>query len=158
MKLSKCLAPAALAIFVVALGRFVAPDVADAAKAVCGDDVREGPEDCDGIDDARCPDQCQMSCTCPSLEERVEALEAIVPLVSCEVRTAGPAVLPGGNLALTVACEAGEILTGGACDLDFDNNKGLGVSRPRTDGMPGWVCRVDTSAEYTMAAYAICCK
>ncbi len=35
---------------VVALGGFVAPDLARAAPPFCGDNVRAGPEDCDGTD------------------------------------------------------------------------------------------------------------
>jgi hypothetical protein len=31
---------------------------------VCGDNVAEGPETCDGTDDAACPGQCLASCRC----------------------------------------------------------------------------------------------
>ena len=33
----------------------------------CGDNLREGSEECDGTDDAACPGECQFDCTCPSL-------------------------------------------------------------------------------------------
>ena len=36
-----------------------------AGPAICGNDVAEGAEECDGIDDAACPGQCQLDCTCP---------------------------------------------------------------------------------------------
>ncbi len=31
----------------------------------CGNDVAGDQEQCDGTDDASCPDQCQPDCTCP---------------------------------------------------------------------------------------------
>lgn len=31
----------------------------------CGDNTREGTEDCDGTDDAACPGSCNADCTCP---------------------------------------------------------------------------------------------
>ncbi len=31
----------------------------------CGDNVREGTEECDGTDDAACPGECRGDCTCP---------------------------------------------------------------------------------------------
>lgn len=34
-------------------------------EPTCGDDVREGTETCDGADDAACPGQCLLDCTCP---------------------------------------------------------------------------------------------
>jgi outer membrane protein OmpA-like peptidoglycan-associated protein len=33
---------------------------------VCGDQVVEGNEECDGNDDAKCPKKCQSDCTCPA--------------------------------------------------------------------------------------------
>ena len=33
--------------------------------SVCGNDVREGSEECDGVDDAACPGQCYINCLCP---------------------------------------------------------------------------------------------
>ena len=33
----------------------------------CGDNLREGSEECDGTDDAACPGECQFDCTCLSL-------------------------------------------------------------------------------------------
>ena len=33
--------------------------------AVCGNNVREGTESCDGTDDTACPGLCQADCTCP---------------------------------------------------------------------------------------------
>lgn len=34
--------------------------------AVCGNNIREGTEQCDGTDDASCPGLCQTDCTCPT--------------------------------------------------------------------------------------------
>ena len=41
---------------------------------VCGNDIREGDEQCDGTDDAACPGNCQPDCTC--------APGTIIPTVS----------------------------------------------------------------------------
>ena len=47
---------------------FVGQDCADitcaAPGAVCGDNIREGTEQCDGTDDAACPGSCQQNCRC----------------------------------------------------------------------------------------------
>lgn len=32
--------------------------------AVCGNNIREGTEQCDGTDDGACPGLCQADCTC----------------------------------------------------------------------------------------------
>ncbi len=32
--------------------------------AVCGNNIREETEQCDGTDDSACPDLCQQDCTC----------------------------------------------------------------------------------------------
>jgi len=34
----------------------------------CGNNVREGAEECDGTDDAACPGQCNPNCKCPGQE------------------------------------------------------------------------------------------
>lgn len=39
----------------------------DGASAICGNNHREGAEQCDGTDAAACPGQCQADCTCPSV-------------------------------------------------------------------------------------------
>ncbi len=36
-------------------------------SGVCGDDIAGGSEECDGLDDAACPGQCQLDCTCPAV-------------------------------------------------------------------------------------------
>ena len=38
---------------------------APGCNPICGDDVANGSEDCDGLDDAACPGSCQLDCTCP---------------------------------------------------------------------------------------------
>ncbi len=72
--------PLIVIALVALLGGLVATEVVEAAPPFCGDNVRAGPEDCDGSDAAACPGQCQVDCTCPEplsvLEERVAALEA----------------------------------------------------------------------------------
>lgn len=37
------------------------------SAAVCGNDVREDSEQCDGSDDVECPGECRDNCTCPPL-------------------------------------------------------------------------------------------
>ena len=37
-----------------------------APSSVCGDNVREAGEQCDGSDDINCPDECSANCRCPS--------------------------------------------------------------------------------------------
>ncbi|KKQ74314.1 MAG: hypothetical protein US95_C0028G0001, partial [Candidatus Woesebacteria bacterium GW2011_GWB1_38_5] len=34
------------------------------AEAICGNDVREGTEQCDGVDDLNCPGSCNLACQC----------------------------------------------------------------------------------------------
>lgn len=38
----------------------------DDCTAVCGNDVAEGTEECDGTDAVACPGECQGDCTCPA--------------------------------------------------------------------------------------------
>ncbi len=45
-------------------GLLDAADPACGAPPVCGNDVREGAEDCDGTDDSACPGACNPNCTC----------------------------------------------------------------------------------------------
>jgi hypothetical protein len=40
------------------------PEITCALPAVCGNNIREAAEECDGSDDAPCPGQCQVDCTC----------------------------------------------------------------------------------------------
>ncbi len=55
------------AAFVTTIAVLLAsPVVVQAAPPVCGDNVRVGPEDCDGTGDAKCPGECQADCTCPA--------------------------------------------------------------------------------------------
>jgi hypothetical protein len=35
----------------------------------CGNNTKEGTEECDGTDDAACPDLCQIDCTCPVTQD-----------------------------------------------------------------------------------------
>lgn len=35
---------------------------------LCGNNIREGTEECDGTDDAACPGQCKPNCKCPGQE------------------------------------------------------------------------------------------
>lgn len=39
-------------------------DLQPTPQAVCGNDIREAQEQCDGTDDTFCPGQCQADCTC----------------------------------------------------------------------------------------------
>ncbi len=39
----------------------------DITVAVCGNDILEAPEECDGTDDAACPAACLGNCTCPGV-------------------------------------------------------------------------------------------
>ncbi len=42
----------------------------DCPNPICGNDVVEEDEECDGIDDGLCPDLCRTNCKCPPLEQR----------------------------------------------------------------------------------------
>ena len=37
-----------------------------AVSSVCGDNVRDEGEQCDGTDDFNCPGECKANCRCPS--------------------------------------------------------------------------------------------
>src|SRR5262249_19454324 len=52
---------------------------------VCGDDIANGSEDCDGLDDGACPGFCQLDCTCP----------AVVGTYATVASSAEPANTPG---------------------------------------------------------------
>jgi hypothetical protein len=54
--------------------------------AVCGDDMAEGAEACDGTDDDTCPGLCQNDCTCGA-----------APVVCCDYPT--PQICTGGQTA-----------------------------------------------------------
>jgi len=49
----------------IARFRFPSPDCSDAAPPVCGNNLRELAEQCDGSDDAACPGLCLGDCSCP---------------------------------------------------------------------------------------------
>ncbi len=42
----------------------------DCPEPICGNDVTEEDEECDGIDDGLCPELCQHDCECPPAEQR----------------------------------------------------------------------------------------
>lgn len=42
----------------------------DCPNPVCGNNVVEEKEECDGIDDSLCPELCQHDCSCPPAEQR----------------------------------------------------------------------------------------
>jgi len=46
--------------------RFPSPDCTDAPPPVCGNNVRELTEQCDGSDDSACTGLCRSDCTCPA--------------------------------------------------------------------------------------------
>ncbi len=50
----------------IARFRFPNPDCADALPPICGNNLRELAEECDGTDDTACSGLCQVDCTCPS--------------------------------------------------------------------------------------------
>jgi len=48
--------------------KFSAKDAAAGScppPATCGNNSKEGAEDCDGADDSKCPGDCQIDCSCP---------------------------------------------------------------------------------------------
>jgi len=45
--------------------------------AVCGDDVLDGAEECDGTSDAQCPGLCSVHCACPSFSPGTLRVHAI---------------------------------------------------------------------------------
>ena len=54
-------------LFVIILCSSFKPTLHGAATTnqTCGNDDREGTEECDGLDDQQCPERCSKSCTCP---------------------------------------------------------------------------------------------
>jgi hypothetical protein len=49
----------------IARFRYDSPICMDAPASVCGNNIKEVGEDCDGADAASCPGVCQPGCTCP---------------------------------------------------------------------------------------------
>ncbi len=48
-----------------------------ACPAVCGNDLTESNEQCDGSDDSVCPGACQANCTCPGLPAFTGVMDAV---------------------------------------------------------------------------------
>jgi hypothetical protein len=96
---------------------------------VCGDDVREGAEECDGSDDSACPGQCTGGCACPvpvcgddvraGLEECDGNDDSACPGrcgndCTCPVPVCGDSILEGSE-----QCEVGDdSACPGLCDTD----------------------------------------
>ncbi len=130
MKLHSTRLTIPLLALAMVFGGFAVPNVAQAAKAVCGDEVRAGGEKCDGTDSAACPGQCKEDCTCPSVKERIEALEALLASVSLEdggttLRFTGVnlEVVGGGALAIN----AGSVAITSVSTLDLDAGTNLNL-------------------------------
>src|SRR5262249_40427047 len=97
-------------------GRFVGRKVRVGAGAVvgrgpittpvCGNDLREGSEGCDGADSSACPGTCRSDCECPPLPGSQAILHSIGPSVlnnatDFGVQIFGDDFLPGAELELS---------------------------------------------------------
>lgn len=71
----------------------------------CGNSVLEGTEECDGADDAACPGQCQLDCTCPSPSTCHNTI--VDPGEECE-----------GKCTADSECAAGTCNPDGVCTMD----------------------------------------
>jgi hypothetical protein len=96
---------------------------------VCGDDLREGTEECDGNDDASCPGLCDGSCSCPAPVCGNDTLESgetcdgsdddacpgqCTPGCECPAPLCGDGILAGAE-----ECEVGDdSACPGLCDTD----------------------------------------
>ena len=58
-------------------GTSTALPATSACPAVCGNDLTESNEQCDGSDDPVCPGACQVNCTCPGLPAFTGVLDAV---------------------------------------------------------------------------------
>jgi len=101
--------------------RYDAPTCVNAGTPICGDNVKEVGEDCDGVDATYCPGLCTGACTCPAPACGNNALEvgeacdgtslgacsACRPDCTCELCGATPE-LPG-NCFLQIQPEAAKV-------------------------------------------------
>jgi hypothetical protein len=85
---------------------------------VCGDDVAEGPEECDGADDGACPGPCTLDCTC----EPVCGDGALQTGEECDDGPANSDTLPDAcrTDCTSARCGDGVVDSGEACDGSDD--------------------------------------
>ncbi|MFT4570679.1 MAG: hypothetical protein ACI8TX_001493 [Hyphomicrobiaceae bacterium] len=69
--------------------------------AVCGDNTREGSEECDGTDDASCVASCQVDCQCPPPVCGNDVIES-----GEECDGTDPGACPTGTCGIACACPA----------------------------------------------------
>ncbi len=116
-----------------------------AGSAVCGDNVVQPGEQCDGTDDAACPGQCDSGCLCPPVcgDNFVQAGEQCDDgntvggdccSATCQFEPLGSVCPDDGNL-----CNGPE-----SC-----NGAGVCVSGPAVDCDDGNLCTVDTCVPAT---------
>ncbi len=86
------------------------------SAAVCGDDTREGAEECDGTDDSACPGLCTVNCECPAAVCGNNVIET-----GEECDGTDPGTCPTGTCGVNCECPAAVcgndiIETGEECD------------------------------------------
>jgi hypothetical protein len=95
---------------------------AELPSQLCPNDIKEGTEECDGLDDSACPNQCQSDCTCASLPAPV-CLEldgtTVVAEGTCSVTRPGWRCI---NNVLVPACSSGCNCQSEYPKCDSDNN------------------------------------
>ena len=84
--------------------------------AVCGNNVKEGSEQCDGTDDTACPGNCTASCTCPAAQtcgnnvregtEQCDGTDDTACPGNCTASCTCPPVLCPATGGDTTACSA----------------------------------------------------
>jgi hypothetical protein len=70
----------AVGAVVITVAWSLAGPAAVARASVCGDNLAEAPEACDGIDDSACPGKCLADCTCAVCGDNVTA----APVETCD--------------------------------------------------------------------------
>jgi hypothetical protein len=89
-------------------------------QSICGDDIKDDGEQCDGTDDALCPGECDEECSCPEGGTTTSSTTTSTSTTSTSTTTLPP------------VCGNGVIETGEVCD-DGEANSDTVPNACRTD-------------------------